>query len=681
MVSEKDISNALKNDPPAINIKTMTWAKDSYGLYDYQCKDPKRAQFDTTDSMELIRDTDIVSRKKIGEAKTSKETESICRIEYRTGLFWVVPTFSTETVNRQMDHKGLWKVVRYFKDANNNGVMIREGEIFKMGRISIKVRELAISDRSSMNNDGVIVLTDREKELDDKSDSKSVSERQCRICFRNEDCVEDPLFSPCKCAGSMMHIHFNCLKEWLKNKLVTKETNYSYSFTLKNLECELCKSPLQERFIFRGKSYSFLHFPKFEPPYMIFDILKKESKKTRGVCLLKLNYKPTITIGRGSSSDIRMNDISVSRSHATLKLTQQGLFLEDNNSKFGTLVLVREGFPILKNRNNVYLQVGRTLVQMNVKANWKYVMKHSKYVEQNNLEYNTKNYFLRQNNITEEDNIIEIADSEEDEEDEDEDEELHRDEENREDRPEIREVERHPPLVEGLEGREGSDSLLPREPSHFPANNGEGARVEHSSTNRVDSPVMAPITIQVQSRHHQGEISESLAQPQDQREEIISENVALPNNDIHLHPQPMDNTMLDSRISDTLNRATTDLNQDGVPPLRNQPTNVVPMEIRPIESVDLFVIQDNPSQRLGDNYGDSLQMTRFESNLNPQSPPTQLVESSPERDESPIRERLNPQQETVIDRRLRPLGTINSVKSDEDKEKSLHHGERAREDH
>ena len=50
-----------------INIKTMTWAKDSYGLYDYQCKDPKRAQFDTTEGLELIRDLDVVTRKKAGE--------------------------------------------------------------------------------------------------------------------------------------------------------------------------------------------------------------------------------------------------------------------------------------------------------------------------------------------------------------------------------------------------------------------------------------------------------------------------------------------------------------------------------------------------------------------------------------------------------------------------------------
>ena len=123
--------------------------------------------------------------------------------------------------------------------------MIKEGDIFKMGRISIKVRELAISDKANMNNDGVIVLSEHQRELDEKSVSNSTNEKLCRICFRTDESTDDPLLTPCKCSGSMSFIHFNCLKEWLKNKLVTKETNYSYSFTLKNLECELCKTPLQ----------------------------------------------------------------------------------------------------------------------------------------------------------------------------------------------------------------------------------------------------------------------------------------------------------------------------------------------------------------------------------------------------------------------------------------------------
>jgi len=39
------------------------------------------------------------------------------------------------------------------------------------------------------------------------------SQTICRICLSEEgdDAVANPLFSPCKCAGTMKYIHLNCL--------------------------------------------------------------------------------------------------------------------------------------------------------------------------------------------------------------------------------------------------------------------------------------------------------------------------------------------------------------------------------------------------------------------------------------------------------------------------------------
>lgn len=52
-----------------------------------------------------------------------------------------------------------------------------------------------------------------------------------------------------------------------------------------------------------------------------------------------------IKIGRGHDADVRVTDISVSRLHAIFKKDAKGYFyLEDNHSKFGTLVLVRNPF-------------------------------------------------------------------------------------------------------------------------------------------------------------------------------------------------------------------------------------------------------------------------------------------------------------------------------------------------
>jgi hypothetical protein len=50
-----------------MTIKTMTWTKDSYGLYDYQCKDPRKTQHDTSESFELLREGEMVEKRKPGE--------------------------------------------------------------------------------------------------------------------------------------------------------------------------------------------------------------------------------------------------------------------------------------------------------------------------------------------------------------------------------------------------------------------------------------------------------------------------------------------------------------------------------------------------------------------------------------------------------------------------------------
>ena len=71
-------------------------------------------------------------------------------------------------------------------------------------------------------------------------------------------------------------------------------------------------------------------------------------------------------LGRGHESDIRISDISVSRFHAQLKCTKDGYYLEDNNSKFGTLALVPR-LEISPSFSRA-VQVGRTAISLTVKS-------------------------------------------------------------------------------------------------------------------------------------------------------------------------------------------------------------------------------------------------------------------------------------------------------------------------
>jgi pSer/pThr/pTyr-binding forkhead associated (FHA) protein len=48
------------------------------------------------------------------------------------------------------------------------------------------------------------------------------------------------------------------------------------------------------------------------------------------------------TIGRAFDAGMRVPDISVSRYHATIEYRNQNFYIKDNDSKFGTLILMKK---------------------------------------------------------------------------------------------------------------------------------------------------------------------------------------------------------------------------------------------------------------------------------------------------------------------------------------------------
>ena len=81
-----------------------------------------------------------------------------------------------------------------------------------------------------------------------------------------------------------------------------------------------------------------------------------------------MNDRQFIRVGRGHDADIRVTDISVSRFHAKINMCEEGNFyVEDNRSKFGTLIQIRKPFMLDKNRNN-YIQMGRTTLTFKIEG-------------------------------------------------------------------------------------------------------------------------------------------------------------------------------------------------------------------------------------------------------------------------------------------------------------------------
>ncbi|KAM8893711.1 E3 ubiquitin-protein ligase MARCHF7 isoform 2-T2 [Spinachia spinachia] len=61
----------------------------------------------------------------------------------------------------------------------------------------------------------------------------------CRICQMGRESASNPLIQPCRCTGSLLYVHQDCIKRWLRSK-IGSGTNLEAITT-----CELCKEKLR----------------------------------------------------------------------------------------------------------------------------------------------------------------------------------------------------------------------------------------------------------------------------------------------------------------------------------------------------------------------------------------------------------------------------------------------------
>ncbi len=81
----------------------------------------------------------------------------------------------------------------------------------------------------------------------------------------------------------------------------------------------------------------------------MMESLPLEKNSSRNIHVLGFTpEKVRYNMGRGHESEVRVNDISVSRTHAIIKYQPDGIYIEDNISKFGTLVLLKDTYPLMR---------------------------------------------------------------------------------------------------------------------------------------------------------------------------------------------------------------------------------------------------------------------------------------------------------------------------------------------
>jgi len=286
--------------------------------------------------------------------------------------------------NHKTNH--LFLIVRSLKneDGTQKGYPLELGDIVRLGRIEYRVIEyrdqslqtFSLLQDSSLKKNIPFTLGVKQCNIDEPKeanpDPNESHEHQCRLCFMtHKEKPEDVLINPCNCAGTSKFIHMGCLQEWISSKLKKKVNPTATCFYWKKLNCEVCKTSYPDLVCVDGRKLELVPIYRPENPFILlervfYDKTKESGDNSKMMILLSLsNETNQIKLGRGHECDLRENDISVSRLHAYIKYENGQFVVIDNNSKFGTLILLRKNFKIEKKK--IALQIGRTVITFSLK--------------------------------------------------------------------------------------------------------------------------------------------------------------------------------------------------------------------------------------------------------------------------------------------------------------------------
>ena len=287
--------------------------------------------------------------------------------------------------------------------------------------ITKRLRKKEKNEEKKMSNPQI-----QEKEKDKSNNAKPT--KLCRICYEVDSTEENPLIYPCICKGSTKYIHYECLKNWLNSKIEEDISVDSenpevevISYNRKDISCELCKEKLPDYIKYNNRFYNISFYkPKFNE-FIVFESMRADKHRAKFIHIISFDNKESVHIGRANECELSIAELSVSRFHCIIHKDDGDMFLEDNTSKFGTLVLVQNDNLIVNESLPLYLQINKTFIKIKtpkMEGCSLFCCKEPPMVEQSKLNYQIQNkkgldilpYFIIKEN---DDKIAEKEDKEE----------------------------------------------------------------------------------------------------------------------------------------------------------------------------------------------------------------------------------------------------------------------------
>lgn len=160
----------------------------------------------------------------------------------------------------------------------------------------------------------------------------------CRICLDPETPSNPFEKDLCLCSKTMP-AHIACIITWMSKKCQKQLKSEIIYFDFSQLICDICKTVYPRSVRHQNQLIDFVSVDYSSlTSYFTCEILDEKSDRAVGIILADIGTQKekTFVVGRNDKSDIVFRDISVSRHHADICLTNGRVFVADQNSKFGT---------------------------------------------------------------------------------------------------------------------------------------------------------------------------------------------------------------------------------------------------------------------------------------------------------------------------------------------------------
>ena len=428
-----------------LDISCKIWDKETKELTSSNNAHYTKTKFKINTSGVLYRkDNKVYFTQDENQEKSDSE---LLRITKKNETYSVDCGALSKDINSLINQDGAYIVHRVSKKGNNTNryYKLNEGDIIKIGKYYLKILNIHINKNkifnksrnnnnfqdSIINNSHTIIMNNHEtirdtfyigenkKSIDyylkEKNEYSSHNQKMskcnevkinlnenfmkiCRICYGDESTIENPLLYPCLCNGSVKYIHYECLKNLINSKieidfLENKEKNIICYFR-KDILCELCKEKFPDYIKYNNRYYNIAFYkPKFNE-YIVIESIKNEINHDKFIQIISFDDRDIAYLGSKKDSEISVNRQSINDYYCIIHKRKDYLDLEDNNSKFGTFILVQYNNLIINNSLPLNLQISNTFIKIKVpkkKSSSFFCCEEPPTFEQSNLNYQMQN--------------------------------------------------------------------------------------------------------------------------------------------------------------------------------------------------------------------------------------------------------------------------------------------------